>query len=316
MRWLLAVLLALANGTAISQEWPARPIRLVVPSSPGGSADTLGRLVAQKLGEQLKASFVIENRPGASGVLGSEQVARSAPDGHTLVVSAMASHVIAPHLPAGAPYDTVQDFTHIALFGGLPAVLAVNADLPAADLQSLVKLAKTTRLAYGSGGYGTLTHLLALRFQRLAGIEMEHVPYKGGGAAVNDLVAGHIPAFWTTLSTTGGQVRTGRARALAISSSTRLPSFPGIPTFIELGYPEVMGTAWFGLGGPAGMPGERVKMLNDAVRRALEAPDVRERLRQDGVVPNSLDAREFTAFVADEVLLWGPVVRSLGAGHR
>jgi tripartite-type tricarboxylate transporter receptor subunit TctC len=308
-------LFAVCISAAFAQAWPTKPVRVIVPFAPGGSADTLGRLVAQKLTEQLRENFVVENRGGAGGVVGSELVAKAAPDGYTLVVSGIASHVIAPLLPQGTPYDPLRDFTHIALFGGPPAVFAVNPSLPAKDLKQFVALAKAERgkLTYGSPGNGTQGQLVAELFKRLAGIDLVHVPYKGASGAVTDLMAGQITAVSTTLSTAAGQIKAGRARALALSSEKRLPEYPEIPTFAEMGYPDLVATVWFSLSGPANLPAEIVNRLNAEVRRALELPEIRERVRHDGIVPNRLDAREFNAFVTDELRRWGPIVRSSGA---
>ena len=315
MRLLGFLLLFSVSCAALGQSWPARPVKVIVPFAPGGSADTLGRLVSQKLGEQLKENFVVENRPGAGGVLGSELVAKSAPDGHTLVVSGIASHVIAPLLPQGTPYDPLKDFSHVALFGGPPVVLAVNLSIQAKNLRDFVALAKSQpgKLSYGSPGNGTQGQLVAELFKRLAGIDLLHVPYKGASGAVADLMAGQITAVSTTLSTAAGQIKSGRALALALSSETRLPDYPEIPTFVELGYPDLVATVWFSLSGPANMPVEIVSRLNAGVRWALELPEVRERVRHDGIAPNRLDAREFTAFVTDELRRWGPIVRVSGA---
>jgi tripartite-type tricarboxylate transporter receptor subunit TctC len=312
---LLAFLLVFFSANSFGQEWPARAVKIVVPFAPGGSADTLGRLVAQKLTEQLKENFVIENRGGAGGAVGSDLVAKAAPDGYTLVVSGIASHVIAPLLPQGTQYDPMKDFSHIALFGGPPAVLAVNPSLPAKNLKDFVALAKAKpgTLSYGSPGNGTQGQLVAELFKRLAGVDLQHVPYKGASGAVTDMIAGHIAAVSTTLSTAAGQIRAGRARGLAISASTRLPEYPDIPTFAESGYPDLVATVWFSLSGPAGLPPQIVERLNAEVRRALELSDVKEKLRHEGITANRLDAKEFTAFVADELRRWGPIVRASGA---
>jgi tripartite-type tricarboxylate transporter receptor subunit TctC len=307
MRRLLAGLLFVFALHA--HAWPDHPVRIIVPFAPGGSADTLGRLVAQ----HLKGTFVVENRAGAGGVVGSETVARAQPDGYTLVISGIASHAIAPALPQGTPYDPVKDFTHIALFGGPPAVLAVNPSLEAKDLREFVNLAKTRTLSYGSPGNGTQGQLVAELFKRRAGIELQHVPYKGASGAVTDLIAGHIPVVSTTLTTAASQIRAGRARGLAISAPMRLADFPGIPTFAELGYPDLVATVWFSLSGPANLPADIVERLNAEVNRALDLPEVRERLKPEGIVPQRLTAKEFTAFVADEARRWAPVVRASGA---
>jgi tripartite-type tricarboxylate transporter receptor subunit TctC len=315
MKRFLALVACFAFGPAFAQSWPDRPVKIVAPFSPGGTADTLGRLVAAKLSENLKESFVVENRPGAGGAVGSEIVSKSAPDGYTLVVSGIASHVIAPNLPRGTPYDPLKDFTHIALFGGPPAVFAVNPSLPVKNLKEFVALAKSKpgKLTYGSPGNGTQGQLVAELFKREAGIDLVHVPYKGASAAVTDLLGGQISSVSTTLTTASGQIRGGRARGLALSSAKRLPDYPDIPTFGEMGYPNIVGTVWFSLSGPAGMPAEVVKKLNAEVRRALQAPDVRERTRHDGIEPNDLDASQFTAFVEEELKRWAPIVKASGA---
>jgi tripartite-type tricarboxylate transporter receptor subunit TctC len=311
----LALLLFFVSLNAFGQDWPSRPVKIIVPFSPGGSADTLGRLMAQKLSDQLKESFVVENRGGAGGAVGSEIVAKAPPDGYTLVVSGIASHVIAPLLPQATPYDPMKDFTHIALFGGPPAVLAVNPNLEAKTLKEFVALAKAKpgTLSYGSPGTGTQGQLVAELFKRLAGIDVQHVPYKGASAAVTDMIAGHIQSVSTTLSTAAGQIRAGRARGLAISAEKRLPDYPDIPTFAESGYPDLVATVWFSLSGPANLPTPIVEKLNAEVLRAMELSDVKEKMRHEGITPNRLSAKEFSAFVADELRRWGPIVRASGA---
>ena len=316
MNRLLATLaLILWTVGAGAQGWPTKPVRIIAPFAPGGSADTLGRIVAAKLTESLKENFIVENRPGAGGAIGSDFVAKQAPDGYTLVVSGVASHAVAPALPRGTPYDPVKDFTHIALFGGPPAVLVVNPSLPARDLNEFVALLKKVpgKYSYGSPGNGTHGQLVAELFKQLAGIDMQHIPYKGASGAVADLVAGHIPITSTTLSTAAGQIHAGRARPLAISSESRLPDYPNVPTYAEMGYKDLVATIWFSLSGPAGMPEPIVEKLNAEVRKALQSPDTRQRLRPEGITPGDLSAREFTAFVVAEVKRWAPIVKASGA---
>jgi tripartite-type tricarboxylate transporter receptor subunit TctC len=305
----------LSCGTASAQGWPAKTVRIVVPFAPGGTADTLGRLVSQKLGESLKQNFIVENRGGAGGVIGSELVAKAEPDGYTLVVSGVASHCIAPALSKNFPFDPLKDFTHIALFGGPPGVLVVNPSVPAQDLKQFIAYAKAEpgKLAYGSPGNGTQGHLIAEQFKQVTGIRMTHVPYKGASLAVADLIAGHVPVTSTTLTTAATQIKAGKARALAVSSAKRVPDFPDTPTFAELGYPELTAAIWFSLSGPAGMPADIVNRLNAEVRRILQLPDVRERLRLEGIEPGDLDPQQFAAFVAAELKRWAPVVRASGA---
>jgi tripartite-type tricarboxylate transporter receptor subunit TctC len=313
-RFFLGLTLFLAGFSVFAQSWPTKPVRIIAPFAPGGSADTLGRIVAQKLAESFKQSFVVENRPGAGGAIGSEAVARAAPDGHTLIVSGVASHAIAPSLPRGTPYDPLKDFTHIALFGGPPAVLVVNPAVPAQDLKELVALLKKEpgKYSYGSPGNGTHGQLVAELFKQLAGVQMQHVPYKGAAIAINDLMAGHIPVASTTLTTAASQIHAGKARALAISSEARLPDYPNVPTYAEMGYKELVATVWFSLSGPANLPADIVERLNAEVRKALDAPDARQRLRPEGIEPGRLNAREFTAFVESELKRWAPVVKASG----
>ena len=314
-RYLAAFIFLVMGNSVFAQGWPTKPVRIIAPFAPGGSADTLGRIVAQKLTESLKENFVVENRPGAGGVIGSEAVAKAAPDGYTLVVSGVASHAVAPALPRGTPYDPVKDFTHIALFGGPPAVLVVNPNVPAKDLKEFVALLKKEpgKYSYGSPGNGTHGQLVAELFKQLAGVDMQHVPYKGASGAITDLIAGHIPAASTTLSTAAGQIHGGKARALALSTANRLPDYPDVPTYVEMGYKDLVAVIWFSLSGPAGMPTDIVDKLNAEVRKALDSPDARNRLRPEGIEPGKLTAVEFTRFVESEVKRWAPVVKASGA---
>jgi len=308
-------LLGLGAMGASAQTWPAKPVRIIVPFAPGGTADTLGRLVAQRLSESFKENFVIENRGGAGGLIGSELVAKAAPDGYTLVVSGVATHCIAPALQKIPPFDPLRDFTHIALFGGPPGVLVIHPSLPARDLRQFIAYAKAQsgKLSYGSPGNGSQGHLIAEQLKQVAGIEMTHVPYKGAALAVADLIAGHLTVTSTTLTTAATQIKAGRARALAVSSVKRVPDFPDVPTFSELGYPELSASIWFSLSGPAGMPAGVVSRLNAEVRRILHLPEVRERLRPEGIEPGDLDPQQFAAYMAAEVKRWGPIVRKSGA---
>ena len=311
----LLMALSLSCGTASAQAWPAKPVRIIVPAPPGGTADTLGRIVAQKLTESMKQTFVVENMPGAGNLIGADRVAKASPDGYMLVVSGSASHAVAPTMSKKAPYDPVRDFTHIALFGGPPIVLAVNPRVPARDLKEFIAYAKSQpgKLSYGSPGNGTLSHLVGENFKQLLGIDMLHVPYKGASLAVNDLIAGHIPAISTTLTTAAELIKSGKARALAVSSASRVPDFPDVPTFAELGHPELTAAIWFSLSGPAGMPQDIVQRLNAEVRRILQLPEVLQRLRPEGIEPGNLDPKAFTAFVAAELKRWAPVIRASGA---
>jgi len=312
---LAGIALALSAATAWAQSYPVKPVRIIVPFAPGGSADTLGRIVAGKLTESLGQNFVAENRPGAGGLVGSEIASNSPPDGYTLVVSGVASHAIAPSLSAKPPFDPVKDFTHIALFGGPPAVFGVHPSMPVKDVKGFVAFAKARpgELSYGSPGNGTQGHLVAELFTQTTGLKLIHVPYKGAAIAMVDIVAGHIHAISTTLTTASAQIRAGRVRGLALSSEERLPEYSGIPTFKQAGYPNLVATVWFSLSGPAGVPADIVNRLNSEVRRILQLPDVRERLARDGITPNNLDPKAFAGYVAAEVKRWAPVIKKSGA---
>ncbi len=311
----LLIALSLSCGTASAQAWPAKPVRIIVPAAPGGTADTLGRLVAQKLTESMKQTFIVENIAGGGQVIGSDRVAKAPPDGYMLVVSSVGAHAIAPTMLKKSPYDPMRDFTHIALFGGPPSVLAVNPSVPARDLKEFIAYAKSQpgKLSYGTAGIGTMGHLVGENVKQLLGIDMLHVPYKGAALAVNDVIAGHIAAISTTLTTAAEQIKSGKVRALAVTSTSRVPDFPDVPTFAELGHPELTATVWFSLSGPAGMPQDIVQRLNTEVRRILQLPEVLQRLRPEAIEPGNLDPKAFTAFVAAELKRWAPVVRASGA---
>ena len=289
-------------------------MRIIAPFSPGGSADTLGRMVAQKLSESLKQSFVVENRAGAGGLLGADLAAKAAPDGYTLVISGVASHVIGPALSKAAPFDAVRDFTHIALIGGPPIALVVHPSQPARSLREFIEFTRgNVALAYASPGTGTQGHLVGELLKQSAGLNLTHIAYKGAGAAIGDLVANHVPAASMTLNTAGPQLRAGRIRALAFTSAARVADYPDVPTFRELGYPQLVSTAWFSLSGPARMPDDITRRLNAEVRRALQQPDLRERFRAEGIETADHDVAAFNRFVADEIRRWTPIVQASGA---
>ena len=311
----LLCLAAAGQAAAQSAPWPAKSVRIIAPFSPGGSADTLGRIVAQKLTESLKQSFVIENRAGAGGLVGSELVAKAPPDGYTFVVSGVASHIVALALAKPPPFDTMRDFTHIALLGGPPIAVIVGPAAPVHNLTELVAWAKSygKPVPFGSPGVGTHGHLIAEMLAQATGMELTHAPYKGASLAVSDLIAGHIPLASITLNTAGPQLRAGKARAIAFTSRTRIPDYPEVPTFTELGYPQLVASTWFALAGPAKMPEEIVTRLNAEVRKALQMPDVKERFRGEGIETADYDVPAFNRFVVEETRRWTPIVRASGA---
>jgi tripartite-type tricarboxylate transporter receptor subunit TctC len=312
---LAAACLALSLTPAGAQEWPSKPVKIIAPFAPGGSADTLGRLVAMKLSETLGQQFVVENRPGAGGLLGSELVARAAPDGYTFVVSGVASHVVAPALNPNLSFDPIKDFTHVALFGGPPDVLVVSKPLPVTTLAEFIAYGKANpgKPSYGTPGIGTHGHLVAELLQQRAGFKMEHVPYRGAGQAVGDIVGNQIPVGSFTLTTAAEHIRGGTIRAIAVSAPKRLPDYPDVPTFVELGFPELVTVTWFALSGPAGVPDPIVKKLNAEVIKALAQPDIRQRLARDAIDPEPLDPAAFVKFIEAETRIWAPIARASGA---
>ena len=308
----LFVLAGLSASVVMAQEpnWPQRPVKIVVPYAAGGSSDSLGRLISVGLTESLKQPFVIENKGGAGGMIGSQQVSKSAPDGYNLVISGVASHVIGPS-ENPKTYDPIKDFTHIAMLGGPPIVLAINAQLPVTDLKSFLAYAKANPVSWGSPGKGTHGYLIGEAFEVMAKTDMQHVAYKGGSPAVADTIAGHIPALFTTLSTASAQIQAGKLRALAITSSKRMPEFPNVPTFAELGYPKLVALTWFSLSGPPGMPAPLVDKLNKEVRKIMQSPAAKDMLAKSSMETFDWDSARFTQYVGEELKQWAPMIKTV-----
>ena len=298
---------------AIAQEWPAKPVRIVVPHAPGGVTDMLARIVADRLSSGLKQSFVVENRAGAGGLVGSDLVSKSPPDGHTLVASGMASHVIAP--AAGvAPFDPMKSFTHIALLGGPPLALLVHPSVQVKSVKEFIALTKAQPggISYGSPGAGTHNHLMGELFRAKTGARMLHISYKGGGPAAIDLIGGHIPSAFLTLSTAASHIKSDRVRALAITSATRLPDYATVQTFAEAGFGDLTTTNWSAYSGPAGIPSGITARLNNEVVKVLRSADIQDRLHAEGIKPNELSPAAFTDFFQKEIDRWTPVAKSAG----
>jgi tripartite-type tricarboxylate transporter receptor subunit TctC len=310
--WLCAA--AIATAAPAAEPWPTRPVRLIVPFSAAGTADLLARLVAEKLGTTLGQPFVIENRPGAGGIIGQEQVARAAPDGYTLVISSLGSFVINPVFTP-VPFDPFKDFTHIAYLGGQPVVLMANKDLPYKSLDELISYAKAHpgAVSYATISIGSQTQLLNELFQRKAGITMNHVPYRGAGQIATDVLGGHLATGLVSLAVGGEQIKAGTARGFAISTEERLPAYPDLPTYKEQGYPDLVASTWFALSGPANLPREIVGRLNTEAVKALQAPDVQTRFQREAIDTKTLDADAFTAFYKAEAERWTPLARAIAA---
>ncbi|VCU68310.1 Tripartite tricarboxylate transporter family receptor [Pigmentiphaga humi] len=300
---------AYAAPACAQDPWPTRPVKVVVPYAPGGSADTLGRLISRHLSETFKQSFVVENRGGAGGVIGSQMVARAEPDGYTLVVSGIGSHVVAP-LTNPASFDPIKDFSHIALLGGPPTVLAVNVAQPIKDVAGFVKYvqSKPEGLSWASPGQGTHGALIGEAFRHVTKLNLVHISYKGAGPAVADVAGNQVPAAFITLSTASGSIKAGKLRPLAVTSAQRIADFPDIPTFKELGYPQLTGTTWFSLSGPAGMAPDLVEKLNKAVRTAMQSQEGQTELRNQNMETFDWDVPTFNKFVKTEIEHWGPYI--------
>jgi tripartite-type tricarboxylate transporter receptor subunit TctC len=304
-------MLAIAPGAHAQADWPSKPIHLVVPYAPGGSADTLGRLIAKHLAEAFKQPVVVDNKAGAGGMIGSEAVAKSAPDGYTLVVSGIGSHVIAP--VENHKIDPMKDFTHIAMLAGPPVAMVVNSEQPIKDVKGFIQYVSSQPqgISWASPGTGTHAHLFGEAFRAATKLNMVHISYKGAGAAVTDVVGNQVPAAFMTLSSANAYIDSGKLRLLAVTSEKRLPQYPNVPTFTELGYPALTGITWFAISGPAGMPPAIVNKINAEVRRGLKTPEVRKRLDFESMISADYDAAAFTRYVAAEIERWTPMIKSI-----
>jgi tripartite-type tricarboxylate transporter receptor subunit TctC len=307
----VTTLVASAAG-AVAADWPTHSVRVLIPFSAGGTADTLGRIVAQKLSDMFGQEFVPENKTGASGLIAAAEAANAPPDGYTLFVSGVGGLIVSSAISPKPPADVVTGYTHIALFGGPPSVLVVNNSVPAKTLKEFVDYAKANpgKLNYGSPSIGSLANLAFSLFQEKAGITLQSVSYRGASQAMTDLIGGHIVVTSTALTSAAGTIEGGKVRALAVTARKRVPAYSNIPTYAEQGYPDLVSDVWFGLSGPKGIPADIVNKLNEGVRKALQMPDVRKRLDHDAIDPELLDAAGFAAFVKSENDRWAPIARA------
>jgi tripartite-type tricarboxylate transporter receptor subunit TctC len=304
----------LAGAVAIAaQPYPDRPVRLIVPYAPGGSSDVIARLLGQKLAEDLGQTFVVDNRPGAGSMLGTDIAAKSAPNGYTIILSDM-PHTINPSVYGKVPYDPVNDFSAITLVGTSAMFLFVHPSVPARSLKEFVALAGSRQgsLTIGSGGNGTTTHLLAELFQARAGIKLTHVPYKGAGPALVDVAGGQIVATFTSMATAAPLVKAGKLHVLGVTSVNRLAAFPEVPTFAESGISDFVVEHWWGVLAPAGVAPPIVVRLHDAIVKAVGAADVRERFETLAVQPATNSPGQFHALLASEVVRWAKIVKGAG----
>ena len=304
-----------AAAQNVAQDYPNRPVRWIVPFAPSGPTDIMSRAVAEKLSQRLGQQVVVDNRPGAGGNIGAEVVAKSAPDGYTLMIGHVGTHAINLALYPKVGFDPVRDFTPITLIATLPLALVVHPSVPAKDVKELIAYARAHpgQLNFASAGNGGPTHLTGELLKTSAGIAIVHVPYKGNAAALLDLVAGRVQMMFSNMLTSMPHVRAGKLRAVGISSAKRSPQAPELPTVAESGLPGFESVPWYGVLGPAGMPRALVAKLNAEISRALSAPDMRERFVAQGIDLQSSTPDEFAALIKSEIVKWRKVVREAGA---
>jgi tripartite-type tricarboxylate transporter receptor subunit TctC len=307
-------ILSQADLAQAESSYPNRPLQLVVTVPPGGAADLVARLVGAKLGEALGEPVVISNRGGAGGTIAAAAVAKSDPDGYTLLLNTIATHGIGPHLYANLPYDPAKDFAPVILVAKLPLIMTVNADLPAQSVKDVIALAKARpgELTFASAGNGGAPHLAGELFKSLTGTDLLHVPYRGSGPAVVDLVAGRIAIMFDATPSLLPFVTAGKLRVLAAASPERHRLLPDIPTFAELGLPGMDIALWYGIAAPAGTPRPIVQRLNAELVKILDMPDVRRTLSDQGADIKSGSPEDFGAFMREEQARWGPVVKQAG----
>ncbi len=306
----LACALTLISIVAQAQEWPAKPVKIIVPFSPGGSSDQLARLLAPELSAAFRQQFYVENRAGSSGAVGSAQVARSEPDGYTFVNAGSGPHLTGPAINPNIGYDPLKDFTHVAMEAADSFVLVASTSLGARSVADMVRIAKVKALTSASPGPGSLGHLILERLKRRADIEIQHVPAPNSG--MNEVLGGHISMSFTTLLTAGALIRAGKIVPLAVTSLKRHPAYPDIATFAEQGFPDVRGDTWFWLAGPKNLPPDIVTRLNLETRRIMKSPKIREHVDKFALLTMDLDAAGVTKFVADEYAFWAPLAREAG----
>ncbi|MDI6870813.1 MAG: tripartite tricarboxylate transporter substrate binding protein [Bacillota bacterium] len=312
----LAVVVLSVTGVGLAKDdYPAKPVRMIVAFSPGGATDIIARIVSQKLSERLGQPVVVENKPGATGIIGTEMVAKSPADGYTLLMVTAGTHAINASLYSKLPYDPVKDFTHVVWVANAPNVLVVNASNPINSVKELIEAAKKKpgQLTFGSAGSGSTLHLAGELFKSMAGVDIVHVPYKGGAPAMTDLLGGQIAMMFDSISQAVPHINAGKLKALGVTSATRSLALPNIPTIAEAGVPGYEAMAWFGVVAPAKLPKPILDKLNKEINVVLQLPEVVDRLRELGTEPVGGSPAKFTAHVEAEVAKWAKVVKESGA---
>ncbi len=311
----LVMLVGACMQPLLAQDYPEKTIRLIVPYTPGGTADMLARTIGQKMAESLGQQIIIDNRPGAGGNIGADLVAKAAPDGYTILMGTVATHAINPNLYPKIPYDAAKDFAPIALVATLPNLLVVNPSLPARNVKELIALAKSKQgeLAFASAGNGTSQHLSGELFKKMTGVDMIHIPYKGSAPAVTDLVGGQVQLMFDNIPSSLPQVRAGKLRALAVTGPRRSPVLPDLPTLSEAGLPGFSITSWFALFAPAGTPAKILIRLNKEAGKAIASKELRQQWMAQGIEPAGGTSEQLAAFRRIEAPKWEKIVRDSGA---
>lgn len=310
----LGLALLLASGMALAQAYPARPIKLIVPFPPGGGTDIIAREVANKVATSEGWTIVIDNKPGSGGNIGVDAAAKASPDGYTLVLGQTSNLAINPSLYAKLPYDPVKDLAAVGLVASAPLVVVVSSASPYRKLADVVAAAKAkpTALNYASSGNGTVAHLATEQFQKVAGIQLTHVPYKGASQGLTDLVGGQIQMYVSSVPTLIAQIKSGQLRALAVTSLQRNRDLPDVPTMVEAGYKDFEAITWFGVAGPAAMPKDAIARLNTAFNKALATPDVQKKLAAQGAEVLSGPPEKFASLIRTDGVRWGAIVKASG----
>ncbi len=304
----VAILLAGA-GSAEAQNWPNKPIRMVVPYTPGGYTDLMARLVSEKMSASLGQTIVIENKPGANAVIGTDTVAKAAPDGYTFG-TVIAAHSVNPSLNPKLPYDTMKDFTYVSLTSVAPLILIATPALPAKDMKEFIALAKSKpgQLNFASSGIGSAAHLTMEMLKSREGLNLQHIPYKGTAGALQDTVGGQINVMFDVIGPLMSQVKSGNAKALAVAAKQRVPAAGDVPTMTEAGVPDFVSGTWSGIIAPAGTPKEIVDRVAEEAKKALADPELRKKLDDQGIVPMGTSPDEFKTFVTEEIARWKKVI--------
>jgi tripartite-type tricarboxylate transporter receptor subunit TctC len=315
MRIFIALLFLCTTDLAMAQAWPSRPLRLVIPFSPGGGADIAGRVVAQEISDALKQPVLVENRAGAGGTIAPDNVAKSPADGYSMVLGHLGGIAIAPHLYKNLPFDPIKDLTPVTLVVNGLSVLVVTPSLPVKTVKELIAHAKANpnQLSFSSAGSGTDTHLAGELFKSMTGTTMVHVPYKGGAPAILDLIAGRVQLSFSSVATAVSHIQSGKLRPIAMTGGKRFEGLANLPTIAEAGVPGYEINNWYGIFVPAGTAPEIIQRLNVETIKALKKPEIRSRLIGAGLEPMWSTPAEFSAYVRAETAKWGKIVRDSGA---